>query len=346
MCSSSSWTAAIDAGASDKIDADFVGRCACTSYRNFLGPVATDALLSQHMSSCLRPWDPIGTLVEYCQWRRLFERSPARFDDAYRRACPRSRLLAAFALVGGAFCDMYTCPVMSHAVLDWSHSNREFAKALVRFHGPDLLETGRELQDDKDVVLTAVRDTGYALAYASERLKHDEDVVECAVCTDGAALAFAPDAFKEDPRIVRMALASDGNFLRRPRFVRTWSRCSWRCALAVRHRLGPDSFRLDPQIRLSLDCGARLMGRRTVSSSSTCALPRWRVKTTRGPSTERSAATRGRVRRAHSTSKIMTEPTPDLAARPEVGPRREEPLQGVQTPGAGRGGRSARRSQS
>lgn len=250
--------AATDTSVPDHVDAEFVRRWACTSQRHFLGPLATNTLLLRHMSGCMTTRDPIRTLIDYCNWRHLFLRSPAHFYEAYHRTYLHRQLLAAFAILGGPFVDLYTCPVMSWVVREWSHSKREFAMALVRFHGPYLRETSRTLRNDKDIVLAAVQDTGCALAFASERLKHERDVVECAVCTDGSALAFAPDFLKEDPRIVRLALTSDGNAL-------FYAGAAFRqdlesVRLAVRTRsyaieLAPDEFRRDPQIRCHLPNG-------------------------------------------------------------------------------------------
>jgi len=49
------------------------------------------------------------------------------------------------------------------------------------------------LKDDKDIVLTAVKNNGFALISASEKLKNDKNIVFEAVKEYGFALRFASD---------------------------------------------------------------------------------------------------------------------------------------------------------
>jgi hypothetical protein len=55
-----------------------------------------------------------------------------------------------------------------------------------------------ELKKDKEVVLAAVKQDGYALQYASEELKKDKEVVLAAVKQNGYALKYASEELKKD----------------------------------------------------------------------------------------------------------------------------------------------------
>ena len=59
-----------------------------------------------------------------------------------------------------------------------------------------LIYTSEELRADKEVVMAAVKNDGFALEYASEELKADREVVMAAVKNDGDALYFATDEMR------------------------------------------------------------------------------------------------------------------------------------------------------
>ena len=59
-----------------------------------------------------------------------------------------------------------------------------------------------ELCADREVVLAAVKQSGYALESASEELRADREVVMAAVKQDGRALRCASNALQADPRLL------------------------------------------------------------------------------------------------------------------------------------------------
>ena len=60
----------------------------------------------------------------------------------------------------------------------------------------------KELQNDKDVVMTAVSTSAMDLFYASEELKNDKDIVLIAVAKDGLALCYASDNLQENKELL------------------------------------------------------------------------------------------------------------------------------------------------
>ena len=70
----------------------------------------------------------------------------------------------------------------------------------------ELKNTSAEIQDDKDMVLLAVRECGPSLEYASDRLKNDREIVIEAIKNDGSALEFVSENFKNDKEIVHIAI--------------------------------------------------------------------------------------------------------------------------------------------
>ena len=80
---------------------------------------------------------------------------------------------------------------------------------------PSALEfAGREFQADKVLVKEAVENKGSALAYASDELKDDREIVLAAVKNYGTALTYASGRLKADPIIVAAALDNDGSALK------------------------------------------------------------------------------------------------------------------------------------
>ena len=56
-----------------------------------------------------------------------------------------------------------------------------------------LYHSSIELRNDKEVVLTAVQQCGWALAFASDELRSDREVILAAVQKDKLALRFVLD---------------------------------------------------------------------------------------------------------------------------------------------------------
>ena len=58
------------------------------------------------------------------------------------------------------------------------------------------------VKQDKEIVLTAVKQTGWALEYADKTLKKDKEIVLAAVKQDGFALEYADESLRKDPDIL------------------------------------------------------------------------------------------------------------------------------------------------
>ena len=69
------------------------------------------------------------------------------------------------------------------------------------------------LEDDKDVVLEAVKNSGWALKYASKRLQDDKDVVFKAIKYNGRALKYASKRLQDDKGFILEAVENDGRAL-------------------------------------------------------------------------------------------------------------------------------------
>ena len=89
--------------------------------------------------------------------------------------------------------------------------DRDVALAAVgRLGGGHVLQFLVHWQDDRGVVLAAVRSDGLALEFASARLRADREVVFAAVRRDGMALQFVNYIFRDDDELVSMAVHQDG----------------------------------------------------------------------------------------------------------------------------------------
>jgi hypothetical protein len=69
------------------------------------------------------------------------------------------------------------------------------------------------LKGDKEVVLKAVAQDGYALRYADESLRKDKEVVLKAVAQDGYALEYADESLRKDKEVVLKAVGKHGYVL-------------------------------------------------------------------------------------------------------------------------------------
>ena len=70
-----------------------------------------------------------------------------------------------------------------------------------------LKHASEELWGDREFVLAAVANNGYALQYASEELWADREVVLAAVANNGLALRFASEELRADREFVLAAVA-------------------------------------------------------------------------------------------------------------------------------------------
>ena len=82
----------------------------------------------------------------------------------------------------------------------------------VRVDG-EALAQATDFVNNKKVVSEAVKNNGLALTHASEDLKKDKKLVTAAVKQNGLALQYADDSFKKDKKVVTAAVKSDGSAL-------------------------------------------------------------------------------------------------------------------------------------
>eukprot|EP01046_Picozoa_sp_COSAG06_P011381 COSAG06_NODE_648_length_13415_cov_83.005783_6_plen_1290_part_01 len=75
------------------------------------------------------------------------------------------------------------------------------------------MHASTELQDEKTIVLAAVCENGYALAYASEQQKNTKSIVQAAVRQNGMALQYASDVLQGDEDTVVFAVQQNGHAL-------------------------------------------------------------------------------------------------------------------------------------
>lgn len=87
--------------------------------------------------------------------------------------------------------------------------NYQLALMAVEMDGMNLQYVGK-LNDDKKIVLTAIKNNPKALEYASSKLQDNIDVVRVAVELDGRALKYASKRLKENKEL--QALASKNNY--------------------------------------------------------------------------------------------------------------------------------------
>ena len=89
-------------------------------------------------------------------------------------------------------------------------SNKQFVLEAVRQNGFALEVACEDLRSDKEVVMEAVRRNGRALEFACEDLRSDKEVVMEAVRQLGWALEFACEDLRSDKEVVMEAVRQDG----------------------------------------------------------------------------------------------------------------------------------------
>ncbi len=70
-----------------------------------------------------------------------------------------------------------------------------------------------KLKVDKEVILAAVKQNGYALQYADEKLKADKKFILAAVKQNGKALEYTDEKLKADKKIVLLVVKQNGRTL-------------------------------------------------------------------------------------------------------------------------------------
>ncbi len=92
---------------------------------------------------------------------------------------------------------------------DLFRNDKEVVLEAVKQGGWALEYTSDELKNDKEVVLEAVKQNGHALYFASKRLRDDKEVVLEAVKQDAMALEYTSDELKNDKEVVLEAVKQD-----------------------------------------------------------------------------------------------------------------------------------------
>eukprot|EP00435_Cladocopium_sp_Y103_P024626 s215_g6.t1 len=92
-------------------------------------------------------------------------------------------------------------------------SDKEFVLQAVQENGFALQFACEELQSDKEVVIKAVRQHGYALRFACETLKSDKEVVIEAIKQRPSSLTVASKTLRNDKEVVMEAVRQDGSAL-------------------------------------------------------------------------------------------------------------------------------------
>jgi hypothetical protein len=78
------------------------------------------------------------------------------------------------------------------------------------YDGVGLVEIPSGYENDKTVVLAALKINGLLLEQASNHLKGDFDIVEAAVSQNGCAIEFASNTLKRNKKIINAAVESNG----------------------------------------------------------------------------------------------------------------------------------------
>ena len=88
--------------------------------------------------------------------------------------------------------------------------NKDVVLAAVAENGWALIYASEELRGDRDVVLAAVAEFVEVFEYASYELRSNRAFVLSVVAQDGSALAYASEALRGDREVVLVAVAQDG----------------------------------------------------------------------------------------------------------------------------------------
>ena len=94
-----------------------------------------------------------------------------------------------------------------------NNKDRNEVLAAVKENGYALDDADESLQKDKEIVLAAIKENGRALMYADESFRKDKEIVLEAVKQTGAALMYADESFQKDREIVLSAVKESGNAL-------------------------------------------------------------------------------------------------------------------------------------
>ena len=94
------------------------------------------------------------------------------------------------------------------------NKDREEVLAAVKQDGYALDDADESLKKDKEIVLAAIKENGRALEYADESFRKDREIVIAAVKNSGALLEYADEPFRKDREIVLSAVKQSGSALK------------------------------------------------------------------------------------------------------------------------------------
>jgi hypothetical protein len=86
--------------------------------------------------------------------------------------------------------------------------NKAEALKIVMEDGEKLKVLPEEFKKDRDVVLAAVKNNGWALFYANKNLKKDKFIVLAAIKNEGGAFSYVDSTLKKDKSFVNYRLMS------------------------------------------------------------------------------------------------------------------------------------------
>jgi hypothetical protein len=95
---------------------------------------------------------------------------------------------------------------------DWN--NKEEVLEAVRNDGYALKQASEKLKGDREVVMAAVEKKGSALKFVGEELREDQEVVLAAVENRGFALEYASEKLRGDREVVMAAVTQNGRALK------------------------------------------------------------------------------------------------------------------------------------
>lgn len=97
--------------------------------------------------------------------------------------------------------------------MNWS--DKEHVLEKLEFFGSDLIFASRELKDDDEIVMKAVRKYPHSIRYASERLKNNREMVMEAVKSEVLVLQHISWELRSDPSFMNECYQIHGREIRR-----------------------------------------------------------------------------------------------------------------------------------
>jgi hypothetical protein len=89
-------------------------------------------------------------------------------------------------------------------------NNREVVIAAIKVHAGDLKFASEELKNDKEIVKLAIDEYPACIMYASDEIKNDKDMILYCVSQNGFCLQYANDRLRNDKEVVIAAILNNG----------------------------------------------------------------------------------------------------------------------------------------